>query len=112
MNPNSNPLEYLIQCCEDASNTGHWKLTPSHIFDAKNELQKLRQKLVDSYQELFNCNQDLVEETNKNLDYKEVAWARINERGDLFDLRLQCNPHLDPKTIIPLYRLTNGSDEK
>jgi hypothetical protein len=53
---------------------------------------------------------DLVEETNKNFDYKEVAWARINEKGDLFDLRLQKNPHLDPNTIVSLYRKENGSN--
>lgn len=110
MNPNSNPLDYLIQCCEDASNTGHWKLTKFNTLNAKDELKRLRQKLADCYQELFNCNQDLVEETTKNLDYKEVAWARINERGDLFDLRLQKNPHLDPNTIVPLYRKENGSN--
>ena len=110
MKPNSNPLDYLIQCCEDASNTGRWKLTKFNILNAKDELKRLRQKLADSYQELFNCNQDLVEEITKNLDYKEVAWARINEKGDLFDLRLQKNPHLDPNTIVPLYRLDNGSN--
>ncbi len=109
MNEHSNPLDHLLQCCEDAINTGHWKLTKFHILNAKDELKRLRQKLADSYQELFNCNQDYVEELNKNLDYKEVAWARINKNGDLFDLRLQKNPHLDPNTIIPLYRLDNGS---
>jgi hypothetical protein len=39
--------------------------------------------------------------------YEIVAWARINERGDLYDLRTQYNPYVDPKTIIPLYRMLN-----
>jgi hypothetical protein len=110
MNEHSNPLDHLLQCCEDAISTGHWKLTKFNILNAKDELKRLRQKLADSYQELFNCNQDLVEEINKNLEYKEVAWARINGRGDLFNLRLQHNPYLDPNTIVPLYRKENGSD--
>ena len=61
-NVNANPLDFLLQSCEDASNAGHWKLTKFHILNAKDELKRLRQKLADSYQELFNCNQDFVEE--------------------------------------------------
>jgi hypothetical protein len=35
---------------------------------------------------------------------KPVAWARINGRGDLFDLRTQNNPYIDQNTVVPLYR--------
>jgi len=35
---------------------------------------------------------------------KPVAYARINERGDLYDLRKQNNPYVDQKTVVPLYR--------
>jgi hypothetical protein len=35
---------------------------------------------------------------------KPVAWARINDRGDLFDLRTQNNPYTDQNTVVPLYR--------
>lgn len=35
---------------------------------------------------------------------KPVAWARINDRGDLFDLRTQNNPYIDQNTVVPLYR--------
>jgi len=35
---------------------------------------------------------------------KPVAWARINDRGDLFDLRTQNNPYVDQNTVVPLYR--------
>lgn len=36
--------------------------------------------------------------------FKLVAYARINEKGDLFDLRLQNNPYIDQNTVIPLFR--------
>lgn len=42
--------------------------------------------------------------------YEIVAWARINERGDLYDLRTQPNPYVDPKTIVPLYRKVESND--
>ena len=35
--------------------------------------------------------------------FKIAAYARTNERGDLFDLRLQNNPYVDQKTVVPLY---------
>jgi hypothetical protein len=34
-----------------------------------------------------------------------VAWARINDKGDLFDLRLQNNPYINQDTVVPLFRL-------
>lgn len=34
-----------------------------------------------------------------------IAWAKINDRGDLYDIRLQNNPYDDPNKIIPLYRI-------
>lgn len=34
-----------------------------------------------------------------------VAYAKINERGDLYDLRLQNNPYNDQTKIVPLYRI-------
>lgn len=35
----------------------------------------------------------------------EIAYAQVNERGDLFNLRLQNNPHIDQNSIIKLYIL-------
>jgi len=103
MNPNSNPLEYLIQCCEDAINTGHWKLTKFNILNAKDELDKLRQKLKDAYKELFDANQALVQEINRSLQYKIVGYGRINDKNDLYDLRLRNNYLIDQDTVVPLY---------
>jgi len=37
-------------------------------------------------------------------EYEIVAWARTNDRGDIFDLRTQNNPYVDQTTVIPLYR--------
>jgi hypothetical protein len=34
-----------------------------------------------------------------------IAYAQINERGDLFNLRLQNNPYLDQSKVITLYAL-------
>jgi hypothetical protein len=42
---------------------------------------------------------DLLRESLNNA----VAFARINSRGDLYDLRLQQNPHIDETTVLPLY---------
>lgn len=96
-------LDHLIQCCEDAINTGHWTLTKFNILNAKDELDKLRQKLKDAYKELFDANQALVEAINTNLRYKVVAYGLINEKHDLYGLRLQNNPLLDQNTVVPLY---------
>ena len=35
--------------------------------------------------------------------YKIVAYARINHKGDLFDLRLQNNPYVNQDFVVPLY---------
>jgi hypothetical protein len=38
-------------------------------------------------------------------EYEVVAYARINDRGNLFDLRLFNNPYVDQKTVVPLFRI-------
>lgn len=49
----------------------------------------------------------------KELEYfyekldKPIAWAKINDRGDLYDLRLQNNPYDDQTKIVPLYRINH-----
>lgn len=55
----------------------------------QNELNILKKKLK-SYEEILD---------------KPVAWAKINDRGDLYDLRLQNNPYNDQSKVIPLYRI-------
>ncbi|NBT08657.1 MAG: hypothetical protein EBS93_07045 [Chitinophagia bacterium] len=103
MNKNSDPLDYLIQCCETAINTGQWKLTKFTVLNAKDELNKLRTKIKDFTKEAFDANQFAVQEINRNLEFTIVAWARKNDRGDLYDLRMIQNPYLDPSIVVPLY---------
>lgn len=112
MNKNSDPLDYLIQCCESAVNTGHWKLTKFSILNAKDELIKLRQAKKDLAKELFDANRSIVDEINRNLDFKNVAWARINSRGDLYDLSLCFNRFTDSDTVLPLYSNLKEFKEK
>jgi hypothetical protein len=52
------------------------------VQNAKDELKKLRQELAS---------------------YKIVAYGKINDRFDLYDLRIQNNPHDDQTKIVPLY---------
>ena len=110
MNKDANPIEYVI---EFAWASGADRFV---INNAKDELQKLVDKSKEMAIEAFKANQFAIEETNRWLSCEKelaqiksvvdtpVAWARINSLGDLFDLRLQNNPHIDQKTIVPLYR--------
>lgn len=78
MNKLTNPLDYVLNCCEQG-------LIPEKfdILNARDELKRLR------YQ---NAN-----------TYSVVAWARMNKSGDLYDPRFCCNPYVDQKTVLPLY---------
>ena len=83
MNPNSNPIDYLINI---ASESG---VNSFIINNAKDELKRLRQQLEKLNESLAN----------------PVAYARVNDTGDLYDLRLQNNPYNDQTTVVPLYRI-------
>ena len=82
MYENSNPIEHLI---EFAWANGADRFI---VNNAKDELKRLRQE-IESYRTSFE---------------KPTAWARTNDRNDLFDLRLQNNPYVDQNTVVPLYR--------
>lgn len=99
----SNPLDYLIECCDSAINTGKWKLTRFTVLNAKDELKKIRQKIHDMTQEAFDANKFATEEMSRNLDYEVVGWARINDRGDIYDLRVIHNQYVDQSTVLPIY---------
>ena len=119
MNNDSNPLDYLIQCCETAVNTGKWKLTRFTILNAKDELQKLRESKKDLAHDAFQANQNAVEDTNRwlsceqelvaikekiNLIFsKPVAYGLINDKNDLYNLSLYNNQYVDQNKLIPLY---------
>lgn len=77
MNKDSNPIDTIIDFALSKGADLFW------INNAKDELKKLRSRF------------------EKN----PVAWAKINDKGDLYDLRLQNNPYTDQLKVIPLYRI-------
>ena len=86
---NAQPIETLIDFAWAAGADRFW------VNNAKDELKKLREKL----EELIKAKDSLFD--------NPIAWARINDRGDLYDLRLQNNPYNDQTTTVPLYRINN-----
>ena len=120
MNENSNPLDYLIQCCETAINTGRWNFTRFTVLNARNELEKLREAKRDLAQDAFQANQNAAEDTErwlscekelvalkekiKTIFSKPVAYGLINDRHDLYNLTLHYNRFDDKDDkLIPLY---------
>lgn len=77
MNKISDPLEYIIWCCEQ-------NFTPSSfdINNAKDELKRLK---------------------NDKSQFDLIGWSRINSRGDIYDLRVCYNPYLNEDTLLPIY---------
>jgi hypothetical protein len=114
MSKHSDPLESIIDFA--------WASGADLFFvqNAKDELKKLKDKNKEWAEEVYRANEFAVEQTNEYLAISEqmqvlkdslespVAWARINDRGDLFDLRTQNNPYVDQNTVVPLFRKNNG----
>ena len=75
------PIESIIDFAWSCGADQFW------VNNAKDELKKMRE-IIDSF--------------NKMLE-NPVAWAKINDRGDLFDISLQYNPH-DKIQAVPLYK--------
>lgn len=88
MNPKANPLDYVIRCAEQG-------LIPEKfdILNAKNELDKLREKIKNFADEIVSLQGD----------YKIAFWARINNRGDLYNPSIVFNPYLNQDTVLPVY---------
>jgi hypothetical protein len=121
MNPNATPLDAII---DFALKSGASLFI---VNNAKDELKKLREeadttreKSKEWSREVFNSNQFAVEMANDYLKTcekiqelqdsldKPVAWARMNKRGDLYDLRLCLNPYINDQEIVPLYAYRKG----
>jgi hypothetical protein len=114
MEKHANPLESIIDFA--------WASGADLFFvqNAKDELKKLKDKNKEWAEEVYRANEFAVEQTNEYLEISKqmqdlkdslnnpVVWARINHRGDLFDLRTQNNPYIDQNTIVPLYRKNHG----
>jgi len=110
MNKYSDPLESIIDFA--------WSAGADLFFvqNAKDELKKLKAIHKEWAAEVYRANEFAVEQTNEYLEISQqmqalkdslespVAWARTNDRGDLFDLRTQNNPYVDQNTVVPLYR--------
>lgn len=86
MDKNANPIESIIDFAWSAGADKFW------INNAKDELKKLR---------------DEIDNLRVALD-KPIAWARINKRGDLYDLNLALNPYINTQEIVPLYAYRKG----
>lgn len=113
MNKESNPLDTIIDFAWSAGADRFW------VNNAKDELKRLRKKIDEMTQTAFKANQFAVEESDLYLETaralgdlekslaKPVAYAKINDHGDLFDLRLQNNPYNDQTKVVPLYRINH-----
>ena len=78
----SSPLDTIIDFALSAGAGKFW------VNNAKDELNRLRNS---------------VSKENSDYYYRIGAWARVNDKGQPFDLRLQKNPYLNPDSIIPMY---------
>lgn len=113
----SNPLDHVLNCYERG-------ITPTEfdVLNAKDQLRKIREQvdsLISCYQNTrisaredrsrwLSAEQDRAKLSEENKLLREslnnaVAWAKVNDRGDLYDLRLQLNPQVDEKIMLPLY---------
>ena len=114
----SNPLDSIIDFA--------WASGADLFFvnNAKDNLKRLREeaekaktKTLEWSQEVYKANEFAVEQTNQYLNLVEqieklkdllkrpVAYAKINDSGDLYDLRLQNNPYDNQNKVVPLYRI-------
>lgn len=101
MNEHSNPIEFLI---DFAWANGADRFT---VNNAKDQLKKLQEDSSDSNR-WFSCEKELTElrqEYNKLLQIFDnpVAYGKINDRNDLYALRLGNNPCDDQNKVVPLY---------
>ena len=119
MNKHSDPLDYLIQCCESAIETGNWNLNRFAVSNAKDELSRLRKTKSDLGKEASQANQNSMEDTErwlgcerelcklkekiKTIFNKPVAYGLINDKFDLYNLTLHNNPYDEQANVIPLY---------
>ena len=85
---NSDPLDSIIEFAWATGADRFW------VNNAKDELKKLREEINNL----------------KNRFDNPVAFAKINERGDLFDLRLQANPYTT--NLYPLYLRPDYAEQR
>jgi hypothetical protein len=101
MNEHSNPIEFLI---EFAWSNGADRFV---VNNAKDQLKKLKEN-TNNENRWLSCEKDLAklrEEHQKLLSIFDhpVAYGLINQKHDLYDLRLLDNPYNNDKNVVPLY---------
>lgn len=72
------------------------KLTLWAAKNSRDEVPKMVLELIEETEKLKKLKKQI--ET-----FEVVAYARTNDRGDLYDLRLQNNPFIDQNYIVPLF---------
>jgi hypothetical protein len=101
MNEHLDPISFLI---DFAWANGADRFV---VNNAKDQLKKLQEDSRDSNR-WYSCEKELSQlrqEYNKLLESFNypVAYGKINDRQDLYDLRLANNPHNDQTKVVPLY---------
>jgi len=63
----NDPLKTLINDCEDTMKTGRWKLSPSLIQEAKNQLVKIQELNSSLSKELHIANEEYIKLLNSKI---------------------------------------------
>lgn len=94
----ASPIDYIFWCCEN-----DFKPSSFDILNAKDELKSLKKEIQDlnKNEEGFKRYYDYTLKMNQG--YEKIGWARINDRGDIYDLSSCYNPYIDESTLLPIY---------
>jgi hypothetical protein len=83
----SDPLDTIIDFAWSTGADKFW------INNAKDELKRLREKIYE-YEQLLS---------------QPVAYTKMNENGDIYDLNINYNPYLK---LYPLYMRTEHAEQR
>ena len=98
MNQNADPIEFLI---EFAWASGADRFVVNNAKDELNKLRQDNQRWLSCESEVSKLKTDY-EKLLKVFDHP-VAYGLINDRNDLYSLRIMNNPHNDQNKVVPLY---------
>lgn len=119
MNETANPLDYILKCTEQGLVPKLFTVqnAKDELKTLKEEINRLKQKTKEWVEEVYRANEFAVEQTNSYINSvnrlqklqdslaNPVAYAKTNDSGDLYDLRLQNNPFDNQDKVVPLYRI-------
>jgi hypothetical protein len=63
----NDPLKTLLNDCEDTIKTGEWKLSPSLIQEAKDQLAKIQELNSSLSKELYIANEEYIKLLNSKI---------------------------------------------